>query len=393
MSSLNFQPRPELLEPQAEIPFSYELVATDPTGARAGVLHTRRGKVQTPVFMAVATHANLRNLSVDDVALTNSPVLLGNTYHLMLRPGAEVFKQFGGIHRFMQWNGPVLTDSGGFQIFSLPEDRVITEKGAYFRSFHDNSRQTLSPETSIAMQQALNSEIMMVLDVCIDSTTAEEGTREAMERTHRWALRSLAAKNAVDTGQALFAIVQGGVHGHLRDQSAAFLTQYRFDGFAIGGLAVGETRTEREEMTERATRSLPTNKPRYLMGVGTPMDLVEAVRRGVDMFDCIIPTKMAQQGYAYTFQGLLRVTRQAFRLAEKPLDPTCECDVCARYSMAYLHHLMKGKHTLGSRLISIHNLFHYQTLTRRMREAILAGTFDTLYRELKATIDGTQVDR
>jgi queuine tRNA-ribosyltransferase len=374
--------------PQQDLPLSFELQATDPTGARAGILHTRRGDVRTPLFMAVATHANLRNCSVDDVALTGSPVLLGNTYHLMLRPGAEVFRQFGGIHRFMQWDGPVLTDSGGFQIFSLSQDRTLTEKGAFFRSFYDNSRQLLSPESSIAMQQALGSEIMMVLDVCIDSTTDEAGTREAMERTHRWALRSLAARNATPTGQALFAIVQGGVHERLRDESAAFLTQYPFDGFAIGGLAVGETRPEREAMTERVTSQLPVHRPRYLMGVGTPIDLVEAVRRGVDMFDCIIPTKMAQQGYAYTFHGLVRVTRQVFRLSEEPLEATCGCDVCARYSLAYLHHLMKGKHTLGSRLLSIHNLFHYQTLMARMREAILMGTFDSLYRELKAALDG-----
>jgi queuine tRNA-ribosyltransferase len=236
------------------------------------------------------------------------------------------------------------------------------------------------------MQQAINSEIMMVLDVCIDSRTDEAGTREAMERTHRWAVRSLAAKEQKSTGQALFGIVQGGVYPKLRDESAAFLTALPFDGFAIGGLAVGETKEERETMTERATASLPQDKPRYLMGVGTPTDLVEAVLRGVDMFDCIIPTKMAQQGYAYTFQGLVRITRMVYRLDDGPLDPTCECFVCRRYSRGYIHHLMRTMSHLGSRMLSIHNVHHYQVLTWRMRDAILRGSYAQAYRELKAAI-------
>ncbi|WP_244222385.1 tRNA guanosine(34) transglycosylase Tgt [Corallococcus praedator] len=317
---------------------------------------------------------------------TGAKILLANTYHLMLRPGAEVFERFGGIHPFMGWDGAVLTDSGGFQIFSLPEDRLITEKGAQFRSFYDNSRQLLSPESSIAMQQAINSEIMMVLDVCIDSRTDEAGTREAMERTHRWAVRSLAAKEKRSTGQALFGIVQGGVHPALRDASAEFLTKLPFDGFAIGGLAVGETKVERDTMTERATASLPQDKPRYLMGVGTPTDLLEAVLRGVDMFDCIIPTKMAQQGYAYTFQGLVRITRTAYRLEDGPLDPECDCYVCKRYTRGYLQHLMRGKHHLGSRFLSVHNVRHYQKLMERIREGILRNGYAQTYRELKAAV-------
>ena len=364
----------------------FELLTTDPTGARAGVLHTRRGSFPTPIFMPVATHAAFRHLGMEEVRETGARILLANTYHLMLRPGAEVFRKFGGIHPFMQWDGAVLTDSGGFQIFSLPEDRLITEKGAHFRSFYDNSRQLLSPESSIAMQQAINAEIMMVLDVCIDSRTDEAGTREAMERTHRWALRSLKAKDKVDTGQALFAIVQGGVNPKLRDESAAFLTPHPFDGFAIGGLAVGETKEERETMTARVTASLPTDKPRYLMGVGTPMDLVEAVMRGVDMFDCIIPTKMAQQGYAYTFQGLVRITRMIYRLDDSPLDSACDCYVCKRYTRGYLQHLMRGKHHLGSRMLSIHNVRHFQLLMGRLREAILQGRYAQVYQELKAAI-------
>lgn len=364
----------------------FDLITTDPTGARAGVLHTRRGPIPTPVFMPVATHASFRHLSLDEIKGTGARILLSNTYHLMLRPGAEVLRRFGGIHPFMTWNGAVLTDSGGFQIFSLPNDREITEKGAHFRSFYDNSHQMLSPESSIAMQQAINSEIMMVLDVCIDSRTGEAGTREAMERTHRWALRSLAAKAAVPTGQALFGIVQGGVFPALRDESAAFLSAHPFDGFAIGGLAVGETKEELQTMTERVAARLPREKPRYLMGVGTPTDLLDAVLRGVDMFDCIIPTKMAQQGYAYTFEGQLRLTRQVYRLDDTPLDATCDCPVCQRYSRGYLHHLVRGKHHLGSRMLSVHNVHHYQVLTAKMREAILAGTYAQTYRTLRDAI-------
>jgi queuine tRNA-ribosyltransferase len=372
------------------MPLHFELEATDPTGARAGLLHTRRGVVQTPVFMPVATHAEIRGMHSTEVWDTGARILLSNTYHLMLRPGADVFRKLSGIHSMMQWDGLVLTDSGGFQIFSLPDRREITEQGALFRSFYDNSRQMLSPETSIAMQQAIGSDIMMVLDVCIDSTTEEAGTKEAMERTHRWAVRSLAARDAVPTGQALFGIVQGGVFPHLRKESAAFLTELPFEGFAVGGLAVGEGREIRNEICELSTGLLPPNKPRYLMGVGTPNDLLDCVRRGVDMFDCIIPTKMAQQGYAYTFTGLLRVTRSVFRLDDGPLDASCQCFVCIRYTRGYLHHLMRGTHALGARLLAIHNVTHYQVLMRKMRAAIQQGTFDALYQELFPLLKRTE---
>ncbi len=372
------------------MPLHFELEATDPTGARAGRLHTRRGVVQTPVFMPVATHAEIRGMHSTEVWDTGARILLSNTYHLMLRPGADVFRKLSGIHSMMQWDGLVLTDSGGFQIFSLPDRREITEQGALFRSFYDNSRQMLSPETSIAMQQAIGSDIMMVLDVCINSTTEEAGTKEAMERTHRWAVRSLAARDAVPSGQALFGIVQGGVFPHLRKESAAFLTELPFEGFAVGGLAVGEGREIRNEICELSTGLLPANKPRYLMGVGTPNDLLDCVRRGVDMFDCIIPTKMAQQGYAYTFTGLLRVTRSVFRLDDGPLDASCQCFVCTRYTRGYLHHLMRGSHALGARLLAIHNVTHYQVLMQKMRAAIQQGTFDALYQELFPLLKRTE---
>lgn len=364
-------------------PIRYELQATAPSGARAAVLHTRRGATLLPTFMPVATHAHVRGLTMDEVTDSGATICLANTYHLLLRPGTDVFERFGDVHRYMQWNGGVLTDSGGFQIFSLPGAREIDEKGARFRSPYDNRAHLLSPETSIQTQQAIGSDIMMVLDVCIPSTSGEAETKDAMERTHRWALRSLAERNRKDTGQAVFAIVQGGVFKDLRTESAGFLTQHPFDGFAIGGLAVGESRELLYTMTQHTAPLLPADKPRYLMGVGTPIDLVEAVNAGVDMFDCIIPPKMAQQGYAYTFEGMIRISRNEFRMSDEPLDPTCLCPVCKRYTRSYLRHLTHGNHHLASRLLSVHNLWHYQALMRRMREAIIEGRWSQEYLALR----------
>jgi queuine tRNA-ribosyltransferase len=357
-------------------PLRFELEATAASGARAGVLHTRRGPIQTPVFMPVATHAGFRHHAVDEVFASGARILLSNTYHLLLSPGPEVFEKLGGIHRFMNWKGGVLTDSGGYQIFSLSEDREITEQGAVFTNPRDNHRHALTPEISIATQKAIDSDIMMVLDVCIDSTSNELATREAMERTHRWALRSLRAHQARDTGQALFAIVQGGSFEKLRDESAAFLTAHPFDGFAIGGLAVGEARDVLYAMTAHTARLLPAERPRYLMGVGTPIDLVECVARGVDMFDCILPTKMSQQGYAYTFEGQLRLSKVEHRFSDAPLDKTCDCSTCRKYTRAYVQHQVSGGHALGTQLLGVHNLRHYQVLMQRLRAAIAAGTFE-----------------
>jgi queuine tRNA-ribosyltransferase len=362
---------------------NFEVVATAPSGARAGVLRTRRGVIETPVFMPVATHAGFRHHAVDEVHAAGAKILLSNTYHLLLRPGPEVFSRLGGIHRFMNWSGAVLTDSGGYQIFSLPEDRDVSEQGAVFKNPHDNHRHVLSPETSIATQQAIGSDIIMVLDVCIDSRSNEAHTREAMERTHRWALRSLDAHRRVDSGQALFAIVQGGAFEKLRDESAAFLTQHPFDGFAIGGLAVGEARDVLYGMTQHTARLLPAERPRYLMGVGTPIDLVECVARGVDMFDCILPTKMSQQGYAYTFEGQLRLSKTEYRFREEPLDASCDCSTCTKYTRAYLQHQLSGGHALGVRLLGVHNLRHYQVLMKRLRDAIIGGRLDAEVRELR----------
>ncbi len=363
-------------------PLGFELVARR-GAARAGLLFTRRGVVQTPTFMPVATHAHVRGLSMDEVAQSEARICLANTYHLLLRPGPEVIGTFGDVHRFMGWKGGVLTDSGGFQIFSLPGFREISEEGARFRSPYDNQPVLLTPESSVGMQQVLGSDVMMVLDVCLPSTSDEALTQDAMERTHRWAVRSLAARDAKATGQALFGIVQGGVYRRLREASAQFLTAQPFDGFAIGGLAVGEARETLYEVTGYTAPLLPADRPRYLMGVGTPIDLVESVHRGMDMFDCIVPAKMAQQGYAYTFGGMLRLARAEHRTSELPLEEGCPCATCKGTTRAYLRHLLAGNHQLGARLLTVHNLAMYQRLMQRMRQAIVDGRWDEEYRTLR----------
>ena len=351
-------------------------------GARAGVLHTRRGDIPTPVFMPVATHAVFRHISLADARSCGARIVLSNTYHLLDAPGPEVFRRFGGIHEFMGWDGAVLTDSGGFQIFSLPGERTVNERGAHFR-LPSGRRHLLTPESSIETQQAIGSDIMMALDVCLESTADAATTRAGMATTHAWAVRSLEAHTRKQSGQALFGIVQGGVHADLREESAAAITALDFDGFAIGGLAVGETREQREAMTALCTPLLPEHKPRYLMGVGTPLDLLEAVERGVDLFDCILPTKMAQQGWAYTFSGVLETLRPAMQWSRGPLEPGCPCLACTTQSLGYIHHLLRGGHGQGVRWLAIHNVQHTQRLMARMREAILEGSWDALYDRLR----------
>jgi queuine tRNA-ribosyltransferase len=341
--------------------------------ARRGAVVTPHGRIETPAFMAVGTRATVTGLTPVDLAEIGTQVVLGNTYHLMLRPGPELFRRVGGIHRFMGWNGPVLTDSGGYQIFSLAADRAIDEAGARFRSYTDGRAHLLSPEQSIGMQLAIGSDIMMVLDVCLNSTTDLAALRGAMERTHRWALRSLAAR--ADSKTALFAIVQGGVNTELRRESAGFLVEHPFDGFALGGLSVGDTRSEREGITRFAADLLPADRPRYLMGVGTPADLLVAVSAGIDLFDCVLPTHLAWQGTAFTSTGRVRVTRGAAALADVPLDAACDCATCATFSRAYLHHLFKCSEPLGPRLLSIHNLRHYHALMAEARAAIERGGY------------------
>jgi len=286
------------------------------------------------------------------------------------------------MQRFMGWDGAVLTDSGGYQIFSLPGERTISERGAHFR-LPSGRRHLLTPESSIETQQAIGADIMMALDVCLEATADEATTRAGMATTHAWALRCLEARALRQNGQALFGIVQGGVHAALREESAAVISARDFDGFAIGGLAVGETREERERMTALCTRLLPQHKPRYLMGVGTPLDLVEAVHRGVDMFDCILPTKMAQQGWGYTFSGVLETLRPAMQQAQGPLEPGCACLACKTQSLGYIHHLLRGRQTQGVRWLAIHNIHHTQQLMTRLRRAILDDSWPTLYAELR----------
>jgi len=373
-------------------PLRYELLARDPgSQARRGRVTTRRGVIDTPAFMPVGTRASVTGLSVEEVRASGAQIILANTYHLLLRPGPEVMRKVGGIHRFMRWDGPVLTDSGGFQIFSLSHDRTITEKGARFRSYVDQRELVLSPERSIEVQEAIGSDVMMVLDVCLPSTSPAAEIRDAMDRTHRWALRSLAARQ--DPGAALFAIVQGGLDPALRAESAGFLSGHPFDGFAIGGLAVGDTREERGDVMARTTALLPADRPRYLMGVGTPADLLIAIGHGVDMFDCVLPTTLAWQGTAFTSTGRVRLTRTDHLASDQPLDAGCACPTCRDHPRGYLHHLVKCKEPLGPRLLSIHNLHHYGALMARARAAIEAGRYPAFAAETLAALDRHEHDR
>ncbi|MEY2495068.1 MAG: queuine tRNA-ribosyltransferase [Verrucomicrobiota bacterium] len=358
--------------------------------ARAATFRTLHNEVQTPLFMPVGTQATVKAQLPQTLEEAGSQILLVNTYHLLLRPGPEVFRRTGGIHGFMSWNRSVLTDSGGFQIFSLPHSRAITEEGAVFQSYLDGRTILLSPEVSIETQKAIGSDIMMALDHCIASTADEATARAAIEMTYRWATRSLAARG--DSPQSIFAIVQGALFPELRRESAAALSAMPFDGYAIGGLAVGEAKSEREEMCEFTAELLPRDKPRYLMGVGTPLDILEAVHRGVDMFDCIMPTQLAQRGAVFTSRGFLQMRRGVYKYSDEKLDPTCNCPTCRRYSRAYLHHLTKTGETLGWQLLGKHNIHFYHQLMREIRESILADRFVDLYREKRAFLHEADMD-
>lgn len=353
--------------------------------ARAGTLVTAHSTIATPVFMPVGTRGTVRTQTLAQLGELNPQIILANTYHLMLQPGIEVFERFGGLHKWMNWGKSLLTDSGGFQIFSLSESRTMREEGALFRK-RDGGQILLTPERSIAMQRAIGSDIMMVLDHCINSTSSHGEAQAAMELTHRWAVRSLAARG--EAQQALFAIVQGACYQDLRRQSADVLTNLppdpvfdrSFDGFAIGGLAVGEGKAEREDTTEWVAQLLPEDKPRYLMGVGTPLDILEAVHRGVDMFDCVLPSAWAQQGEIFTSRGRVSLRRGAYKFAEQSLDDQCPCPACTLYSMSYLHHLVRTKEPLGWHLLTFHNLRFYLRLAEQIRHAIADDTFAAFYR-------------
>ncbi|MDQ3369972.1 MAG: tRNA guanosine(34) transglycosylase Tgt [Myxococcota bacterium] len=360
--------------------FQLEATATG-TRARAATITTLHGTIQTPIFMPVGTRGTVRTQTLAQVEATGASIILANTYHLMMRPGIELFEQLGGLHRWMGWTGSILTDSGGFQVFSL--DAPVREEGAQIDTA--GTKLLLTPERSIAMQRAIGADIMMVLDQCIDSTSPHAQARAAMELTHRWAKRSLDAR--AGSPQALFAIVQGACFPDLRTESARALTELGgFDGYAIGGLAVGEGRAQREDITELTAALLPADRPRYLMGVGTPIDLLEAVHRGVDMFDCILPTALAQHGVAFTSHGKIDLRRGVHRLAEQPLDAACRCDACARHSRSYLRHLIKCGEPLGWQLLATHNLHYYLALARTMRARILDDTFAAFYAEQRVAL-------
>ncbi len=354
-------------------------VLREATGSKARVteFQTLHGNIQTPIFMPVGTFASVRHLNRE--TLEGSQILLANTYHLMLRPGVEVFKTFGDIHRFMHWNGSVLTDSGGFQVFSLSKKVEILKNGAAFQSYLDGATHLLTPSKSIEVQRAIGADIMMALDVCIASTSNRDQAIDAMNTTHRWAKESLEARG--DSKQALFGIVQGALFEDLRKESAECLRELPFDGLAIGGLAVGESKDEREHFTDITTNFLPRDRPRYLMGVGTPIDLLEAVHRGVDMFDCIIPTAQGEQGVAFTSHGRIRLARGAYTHSEEALDKNCACSTCQRYSRGYLRHLIKVGETLGKHLVGAHNVFFYHQLMKGIRQAILDDRFTDFYRK------------
>jgi queuine tRNA-ribosyltransferase len=360
------------------------------TRARTATVTTLHNTFETPIFMPVGTRASVRTQTLEQLEQLGAPVILANTYHLMLRPGIELFERLGGLHGWMKWPRSILTDSGGFQIFSLPHARVIAEHGAEFRDA-SGQKLLLTPERSIEMQRAIGSDIMMVLDQCIASTSSHAEAKAAMELTHRWAKRSLAARG--DSPQALFAIVQGACFPDLRKRSAAVLTEIDgFDGYAIGGLAVGETRAQREDSTELAAQLLPADRPRYLMGVGTPLDLLEAVHRGVDMFDCILPTAWAQQGVAFTHRGKVDLRRGSYKYAEEPLDAACACPGCATYSRSYLHHLIRCNEPLGWQVLAFHNLRFYLRLMAEMRAHIAADTFAAFHAEKRQTLALTDLD-
>ena len=355
--------------PAASDSFRFTLEATDPsTGARAGRFSTPHGEILTPAFMPVGTQATVKSLSPEELVGLGAQIILSNTYHLALRPGGETIERLGGLHKFMRWSRPILTDSGGFQVFSLAHLRKLDEDGVTFRSHIDGSEQRLSPERAIAIQEQLGADIMMCFDECVEYPASHERTKESMHRTHRWAERCRHAQTRAD--QALFGIVQGGAYDDLRTESARVIASLDFPGYAIGGVSVGETKEECWRVTGLVAPLLPAEKPRYLMGVGSPEDLVEGVALGIDLFDCVLPTRIARNGTLLTDAGRVTLTRAVLRTQEGPVDPTCDCYTCANYSAAYLHHLFKAGELLGYRLASIHNLRYMARLSARMRQAI-----------------------
>lgn len=343
--------------------------------ARRGRLTFERGVVDTPAFMPVGTYGTVKALTTEEVQASGAQIILGNTFHLMLRPGTQIIEAHGGLHDFMHWQGPILTDSGGFQVFSLAELRKLTEQGVRFRSPVDGQWVNLTPESSMQIQKSLDADIVMIFDECTPYPVTESVARESMELSLRWAKRSKEAH--ADSSAALFGIVQGGMYADLRQASLAGLVDIGFDGYALGGLSVGEPKELMQQVLQDTVSHMPADKPRYLMGVGTPADLVYAVSQGIDMFDCVMPTRNARNGHLFTSQGVVRIRNSQYRNDLAPLDPECACPTCKNYSRAYLHHLFHSKEILASRLNSIHNVFYYQKLMQDLRLAIKEGTLST----------------
>ncbi len=351
--------------------------------ARAGVLRTAHGEVETPVFMPVGTAGTVKAMTADAVRSTGARLVLGNTYHLMLRPGAERVEALGGLHKMMDWHGPILTDSGGYQVLSLAALRSMDEDGVTFRSHIDGTRHRLTPERSVAIQRRLGADITMCFDECTPFPATEAEAAKSMRLSMRWAARCREAFAPLD-GHGLFGIVQGGVHPALRAESVDALTGIGFDGYAVGGLAVGEGQDAMFAVLDCTVPLLPEGKPRYLMGVGTPGDILGAVRRGVDMFDCVIPTRSGRTGRAYTSRGVLNLRNARHADDPRPLDPACACPACARHSRAYLHHLVRANEMLGPMLLTWHNVRYYQDLMHGLRAAICGGRFEAQAAALEA---------
>lgn len=342
--------------------------------ARRGQIAFPRGTIETPAFMPVGTYGTVKAMTPEELVGIGAEIILGNTFHLMLRPGMEVIKEFGGLHRFMHWDKPILTDSGGFQVFSLAESRKITEEGAHFKSPVDGSKVFLGPEEAIQIQHNLGADIVMIFDECTPFPATEKEACESMELSLRWAQRSKQAHG--NNESALFGIVQGGMYQNLRQQSLDGLIDIGFDGYAIGGLSVGEPVELMMEVLDNIMPGMPADKPRYLMGVGTPENLVESVRRGIDMFDCVMPTRNARNGHLFTESGDIRIRNATHRYDQSPVDKNCVCYTCQNYSRAYLHHLDKTNEILGARLNTIHNLYYYQYLMKDLRKAIEVNELD-----------------
>ena len=362
----------------------FELINTNDK-ARLGKLTFDRGEVNTPAFMPVGTYGAVKAMTVEEVRGLGAEIILGNTFHLSITPSTEVIEAHGDLHDFMNWQGPILTDSGGFQVFSLGKMRKITEEGVAFRSPKDGSSIFMGPEESMQIQHKLGSDIVMIFDDCTAYPAEKNVVDQSMQLSLRWAKRSLIEHKRLNNKNALFGIVQGGMHRELRIHSAESLIEMDFNGYAIGGLSVGEPKEEMMEVLSYLPDHMPKDKPRYLMGVGTPLDLVEGVASGVDMFDCVMPSRNARNGYLFTSEGVVKIRNAKYKKDTGPLDPNCACSTCRNYSRSYLHHLQKTNEILGSRLNTLHNLFYYQELMQSMRHAIQANTFSTFRKSFLAS--------